>query len=300
MVMDMRPATQDEWTAWRAARSVRMADTITRWYGSADGAAEEAEVLLARYGDAPGEHHELLIGDGVHVAVSAVEGPARGLIDEVRVDHSQGNRTAALAAAIRWLAAAGCRMAVMTVDEDDAPSTELTRGWTDTSQRMALTLTTPPELPAGFSIRPVTRDELVPWIQTGIERFAASLVAAGAYDRAEALARSERGCESGLPGAAVPADSSVSVAESAGERVGILWLAHHSPGTRTFVNDIEIDDAQRGRGFGRTTMRAAEHIALERGDTSIGLNVFGDNTVARGLYRSLGYRITDRTYALRL
>ncbi len=39
-------------------------------------------------------------------------------------------------------------------------------------------------------------------------------------------------------------------------------------------------------------MLLAEQEATARGMTSVGLNVHGQNTVARGLYDSLGYQVT--------
>ena len=56
-----------------------------------------------------------------------------------------------------------------------------------------------------------------------------------------------------------------------------------------FIFDIHIDEAFRGRGFGRAAMLLAERESLARGIQRIELNVFGGNTVARGLYQSLGY-----------
>jgi len=40
-------------------------------------------------------------------------------------------------------------------------------------------------------------------------------------------------------------------------------------------------------------MLLAEELARTNGALSIGLNVFADNTVARNLYASLGYRETS-------
>jgi ribosomal protein S18 acetylase RimI-like enzyme len=37
-------------------------------------------------------------------------------------------------------------------------------------------------------------------------------------------------------------------------------------------------------------MLLAEELARSHGATTIGLNVFGQNHIARGLYTSLGYR----------
>jgi ribosomal protein S18 acetylase RimI-like enzyme len=49
----------------------------------------------------------------------------------------------------------------------------------------------------------------------------------------------------------------------------------------------------RGRGFGRAAMVLAEQEARRGGARRLGLNVFGTNTVARSLYESLGYEITE-------
>ena len=61
-----------------------------------------------------------------------------------------------------------------------------------------------------------------------------------------------------------------------------------------WVNDIEVDEACRGRGYGRQAMLLAEQAARNRGMTSIGLNVHGRNTIARALYDSLGYEVMSQ------
>jgi ribosomal protein S18 acetylase RimI-like enzyme len=76
-----------------------------------------------------------------------------------------------------------------------------------------------------------------------------------------------------------------------GRAVGTLWVgpAGVDP-QRWWVWDIAVDAGCRGRGLGRATMLLAEDLARAAGALSLGLNVFGHNTVARSLYRSLGYR----------
>jgi len=88
---------------------------------------------------------------------------------------------------------------------------------------------------------------------------------------------------------------SLSVLESDGRPVGVLWLGTTTRTPERSSTTSRIDAAERGRGFGRAAMLASEHLALAAGDRTIGLNVFGHNEVARGLYESLGYRVTDRT-----
>jgi ribosomal protein S18 acetylase RimI-like enzyme len=75
-----------------------------------------------------------------------------------------------------------------------------------------------------------------------------------------------------------------------GTPVGTLWIGPaESDTTRWWVWDIVIDEKFRGRGFGRQAMQLAETIATDGGATSLGLNVFAHNAVARALYASMGY-----------
>jgi ribosomal protein S18 acetylase RimI-like enzyme len=75
-------------------------------------------------------------------------------------------------------------------------------------------------------------------------------------------------------------------------KVGSLWLAtrEEQSAGEWYVYDIMIDEEFRGKGFGRSTMQAAEGYVKSQGGTRLGLNVFGPNAVARGLYESLGYK----------
>ena len=73
-----------------------------------------------------------------------------------------------------------------------------------------------------------------------------------------------------------------------------MWVGPHPQGLEDarWIYDIEIDDEHRGRGLGRAALTLAEEHAASTGARTLGLNVFGQNTVARGLYASAGYRET--------
>lgn len=78
-----------------------------------------------------------------------------------------------------------------------------------------------------------------------------------------------------------------------GRDVGELWIGVIDAASRGWwVFDVEIVEAERGHGFGRAAMQLAEAEAARLGAATLGLNVFGFNTVARGLYESLGYETT--------
>ena len=77
--------------------------------------------------------------------------------------------------------------------------------------------------------------------------------------------------------------------------VGEVWigmLSDDDPG-QWWVFTIEIGESHRDRGYGRAAMLLAAREAARSGATRLGLNVFGKNTVARGLYESLGYEPTS-------
>lgn len=79
--------------------------------------------------------------------------------------------------------------------------------------------------------------------------------------------------------------------DESGAVIGVLWLNERksAAGMSVFIYDVEVDQGRRGQGWGRELMAYAEQWAGERGAREIALNVFGGNTVARGLYTSLGY-----------
>ena len=125
-----------------------------------------------------------------------------------------------------------------------------------------------------------------------IADYAAALVRdAGMDERTRRRHKAEDDTVAHWPGADPPADNVLAIVEADGEAVGHVWFAESSRNDRRtiFVNDVEIDEAQRGRGLGRAAMGLVEDEARARGIDRVELNVFGGNTAARSLYRSLGY-----------
>jgi len=77
--------------------------------------------------------------------------------------------------------------------------------------------------------------------------------------------------------------------------VGHLWwgLQNHGSKTVPWIFDIELLPQLRGKGFGRATMKLAHDDVLAKGFDRLGLHVFGHNKVARSLYESLGFEISN-------
>ena len=150
---------------------------------------------------------------------------------------------------------------------------------------------------ANLRLRPMTRAEFEEWLPRQTATYAEMIAASGAMTAAAAREKAERDTSRYFGGGfATPGQFVFRI--MAGEvAVGWLWLAVPGPDPdplMAWVFEVEIEAAFRGRGYGRAAMRLAEDEARARGMTSLGLNVHGQNTVARSLYDSLGYQVTTQ------
>jgi ribosomal protein S18 acetylase RimI-like enzyme len=141
-----------------------------------------------------------------------------------------------------------------------------------------------------IELRPMSGAEYDAWLPVARDRYAADIADAGVPE-ADARAKADHDFPALLPSGVDTPGQDLYVVTADGDPVGVLWLAERDrDGERVlFVYDIEIDDAHRGRGLGRAAMQRVEAEARRRGLDTVALNVFGGNTVARNLYRSLGY-----------
>ncbi|HUN30822.1 MAG TPA: GNAT family N-acetyltransferase [Trebonia sp.] len=145
-----------------------------------------------------------------------------------------------------------------------------------------------------LSLRPPTQDEFEQWLPRTEASYARAIAESGSMSAQEAADKArfdtERRFSNGLD-----SPGQVLFRLMAGDQpVGWLWLnvpTISGDPLMGWVNDIEVDSEYRGRGYGRAAMLLAEGEARARGMTSLGLNVHGQNTVARSLYDSLGYEV---------
>jgi ribosomal protein S18 acetylase RimI-like enzyme len=144
---------------------------------------------------------------------------------------------------------------------------------------------------------PMTADQFAPYLDKLIIEYAEENVISGRWSAEESLAKSRDSVVSSLPEGVATPDHHLWIAHDAatGERVGVLWLQIRPAAgtTEAFIDDIEVDAARRGQGYGRAILAAAQRRAAELGATRIGLQVAGHNTVARRLYASSGF--TERS-----
>ena len=138
-----------------------------------------------------------------------------------------------------------------------------------------------------IALRPLRRDEFPAWAEAHRVEYQRGLRKFAGMSREAALTKAEHDVPAVLPHGLATADTWIWVVEDDGSRVGTVFLGIR--GDDAWLYDITIDEAQRGRGYGRAAMLALEDEMRSLGHDSVTLNVWGGNTVARGLYSSLGY-----------
>jgi len=142
-------------------------------------------------------------------------------------------------------------------------------------------------------LRPLRDDEFDAWVSAATAGYAASIELDAGLSHEQAQFKAKTDMARFVADGSLPDGHAVFLVEDDGEVVGRLWVADRPiDGGRTalVVYEVAIDEHARGRGLGKLAMEFAADEARRRGIEQVGLNVFGGNTVARGLYRSLGYR----------
>ena len=148
---------------------------------------------------------------------------------------------------------------------------------------------------SSVTLRPMTVEEFDAWVPGAIEEYANDHIRAGSRPADTALESSKKEFAKLLPDGVATVGHHLLIAEDGADYVGLLWLniPEGEPVPRVFVYNVVVDESQRGKGYGRAIMLAAEPYARQHGADTIRLHVFGDNTVARGLYESLVYVATN-------
>lgn len=149
---------------------------------------------------------------------------------------------------------------------------------------------------------PFTESEFKTYLEKAVPAYAADNVRAGYWSEQEALERSRKSFDGLLPQGIKTENNylfRIELKES-GEKVGMLWMKHEAPHPHGFIFDIELDEKQRGKGYGKQAMLALEEFGKGLGLETIGLHVFAYNTAAMKLYRGLGYEVTSQNMTKRL
>ncbi|MFV2011337.1 MULTISPECIES: GNAT family N-acetyltransferase [unclassified Micromonospora] len=149
------------------------------------------------------------------------------------------------------------------------------------------------------ALHPMTQAEYDVRIPALVAGYAGSLLRSGRATTATALTESRRQHAELLPDGLATERMLFLVARPAdaddARPVGWIWVGlpdSAEPERPAWIYNIEVDAAHRGNGYGRAILAAVEPVLATRGVTRLGLNVFGDNLVARRLYESTGFTVT--------
>ena len=146
-------------------------------------------------------------------------------------------------------------------------------------------------------LRGMTRDEFAIYEDREVHRYARANVEAGYWDPQEALRRAREAHARLIPQGLETPDHHFFILEetSTYAPVGFLWASVDRQAVQpsVFLFDIYIEEASRGKGYGREAMMALEAWAMGLGIRRFGLHVFASNEVAQSLYRQLGYRVAS-------
>lgn len=140
----------------------------------------------------------------------------------------------------------------------------------------------------------MTDEELVAYLSEAVDRYAAERMASGEPANVATRIAAEQTTQLFPGGRPSSGHLLLRIVDDQGGAIGMLWVGPRDPVAPAawWVWYLEIDEEQRGKGYGRAAMELAETEAKAHGATELGLNVFGHNTVARSLYESLGYAPT--------
>jgi ribosomal protein S18 acetylase RimI-like enzyme len=144
-------------------------------------------------------------------------------------------------------------------------------------------------------LEPMTPEQYESWQPAAVEGYARQRSESGLGTIDATRERAAKEFDALLSDGVATPDHHLLVAYEGRQIVGALWLHIHDEWgvRRAFVYDVEVDESQRGRGYGRAIMTAGEGYARDQGASAMALNVFAQNDVARSLYDKLGYLVTN-------
>jgi GNAT superfamily N-acetyltransferase len=300
-VISTRAATEAETAAWQDNWRTR----LRAWYDKPDVTPDWATQQVDRQLSLPRAAETSAVfaldSDGDHVGMFAValtqqDGMPGVIISDVWIapDHRRkGHATAAVRHAEKWAAEHQARAIWVLTDPGDPVHAALFRRYPVRAHQMIKKITGPFTLAAGLEGRPMTEAEFADWRAESVLGYAADIADSGTLPAAEAAIAAEMQFNQILPAGLRTENHSFLCLCTDVDVVATNWIGHqYGPGV-SWVYGVETHAGHRGKGYGRAAMIVGEQATLAAGDTHLGLNVFGHNAVAIGLYESMGYRAYD-------
>jgi len=141
-------------------------------------------------------------------------------------------------------------------------------------------------------LEPIQQKDFELFLEREIRSYAEDHVRNGNWSSEDALERSRKEFEHYLPDGTYSKDQYLySILGESDDKIGVLWVQVKDQ--KAFIFDFVIDEAFRGKGYGKQALAAMEETLKSMDVESIGLHVFGDNVAAQELYKKAGFQITD-------
>ena len=146
-----------------------------------------------------------------------------------------------------------------------------------------------------FGLEPMDEATYEAWRAESQRDYAAEKVKAGNWKADDAKRLSREAFEALLPGGRDTAGHEIRAMVNDGAKVGHAWwtIEEREVGRVAFIYDIAVDPDHRRRGYARLALAEIEAWARAHDCAGVMLHVFGYNTPARELYRSVGFEETN-------
>jgi GNAT superfamily N-acetyltransferase len=294
---EMREATGTEQASWFEDWQGRLQDWYDHFTLPAPWSDQQVAERVARQRHQPEPAVFALTERGELVGMLALtamsqEGQAGAVIQDISIAppyRRQGHGTAAIGLAEDWSRRHRATAIWATTNPGDAAHAALFARYPVRARQMVKHLEGPTAPPAGVEGRAMSEAEFQDWRDQSVEEYATEIFESGQVAAEPARASAIAQLDQLLPDGLDSAGHSFLCLVAADEVVATNWIGHHrSPGA-SWVYGVETHEQFRGQGYGRAAMIIGENATLDAGDTLLGLNVFGQNSVAISMYQAMGY-----------
>lgn len=142
-----------------------------------------------------------------------------------------------------------------------------------------------------ITLEPIEQEDFERFLESEIRGYAEDHVRNGNWLAEGAVERSRKEFETLLPDGIHSKDQYLySIVDDSDNKIGVLWVQVKDQ--KAFIYDFVIDEAFRGKGYGKQALIAMDEKLKSMNVKSVGLHVFGDNITAQELYKKMGFQIT--------